>query len=385
MPRLVFHTQEGTRAMDFLTTTALRFKQQLGWHKARTDMLAKLVIALLRVSTVNLSKLATAINGKAKWDSKYRSIQRFFTHFDMDFEEIARFLVSLFPIDDSPWTLAIDRTNWKFGKKNINILMIVITYKGIGIPVVWMFLNKRGNSNTAERITLVERFISIFGKEKIECLLGDREFIGKVWFAYLKTKGIRFRLRIKKNSLVANAKGTLVHAENLFRSLPRGRCRVLPGQRSLWGHELYIIGAKLTDGRLLIIATQECPDTAIDDYKKRWEIETLFSCLKSRGYCFESTHMTEDDKIERLVAVLAIAFCWAHLAGEWLHERQPIKLKTHGRRAHSLFGYGLKHLMSVLFDVHARLDEFFALLQLLFPHHPAPMAGYATAAGAGSG
>jgi len=103
--------------MDFLTTTALQFKKQLGWHKARSDMLAKLVIAIIRVTTVNLAKLASGLNGRAKWDSKYRSIQRFFKHFHMSLEEIARFLVSLFPIDGGPWTLAMDRTNWKFGKK----------------------------------------------------------------------------------------------------------------------------------------------------------------------------------------------------------------------------------------------------------------------------
>ena len=108
-------------------------------------------------------------------------------------------------------------------KKNINILMIVITYQGIGIPVVWMFLNKRGNSNTAERIALVKRFISIFGKEKIDCLLGDREFIGKAWFAYLQSEGIRFRLRIKKNTLVANAKGALGHGADVGIGSLRGR------------------------------------------------------------------------------------------------------------------------------------------------------------------
>ena len=384
MPRLVFQTQEGTRAMDFLTTTAQQFKEQLGWHKARTDMLAKLVIALIRVTTVNLVKLSTSIDGKSTLDSKYRRVQRFFSNFDMDFEQIAKFLVSLFPINDSPWSLAIDRTNWKFGQKNINILMIVITYKGIGIPVVWTFLDKRGNSNTAERIALIKRFIAIFGKNKIECLLGDREFIGKAWFEYLKAEEILFRLRIKKNNLVANAKGSLVHAKKLFRNLPRGHYRVLPSKRSLWGHQLHIIGAKLDDGRLLIIATQEHPDTAINDYKKRWQIETLFSCLKSRGYCFESTHMTEGKKIESLVAVLAIAFCWAHIVGEWMHERKPIKLKTHGRPAHSLFGYGLKHLMSVIFDLHSRLDEFFAMLQLLFPHRLVPAATVATTPGTGA-
>jgi len=47
---------------------------------------------------------------------------------------------------------------------------------------LWVMLDKNkkgGNSNTAERIALVESFIKIFGVESIEHLLADREFIGK--------------------------------------------------------------------------------------------------------------------------------------------------------------------------------------------------------------
>jgi len=31
--------------------------------------------------------------------------------------------------------LALDRTNWKWGKKNINIFTLAIAYKGVAIPV----------------------------------------------------------------------------------------------------------------------------------------------------------------------------------------------------------------------------------------------------------
>ena len=31
----------------------------------------------------------------------------------------------------------------------------------------------------------------------------------------------------------------------------------------------------------------------IEDYYQRWHIETLFGCLKSRGFDLEATHMTE--------------------------------------------------------------------------------------------
>jgi hypothetical protein len=39
-------------------------------------------------------------------------------------------------------------------------------------------LDKRGNSDTQERIELINKYIEWFGSETIDCLLADREFIG---------------------------------------------------------------------------------------------------------------------------------------------------------------------------------------------------------------
>ena len=50
------------------------------------------------------------------------------------------------------------------GKRNINILMLAIVYRGIAIPILWTLLNKRGNSDTKERIALIQRFIAILVK-----------------------------------------------------------------------------------------------------------------------------------------------------------------------------------------------------------------------------
>ena len=43
----------------------------------------------------------------------------------------------------------------------------------------------KGNSDTAERIELIQTFINQFGKHCIRGLLADREFIGKNWVAWL--------------------------------------------------------------------------------------------------------------------------------------------------------------------------------------------------------
>ncbi len=92
--------------------------------------------------------------------------------------------------------LTLDRTNWKWGKRNINILMLAIVYRGIAIPILWTLLNKRGNSDTKERIALIQRFIAIF-KDRIVNVFADREFIGEQWFTWLIEQDINFAFVLK--------------------------------------------------------------------------------------------------------------------------------------------------------------------------------------------
>lgn len=93
----------------------------------------------------------------------------------------------------------MDRTNWKLGERNINILMLGIAYKNVAFPLMFRMLDKRGNSNTQERIALINDFISWFGVEHIVCLLADREFVGAQWMDFLNRKGIRYHIRSRNN------------------------------------------------------------------------------------------------------------------------------------------------------------------------------------------
>ena len=80
----------------------------------------------------------------------------------------------------------LDRTNWQFGKADLNLLVLGIAYQGIALPLFWTVLDKAGNSNTAERVALLQRSIDVFGVNQIAALLADREFIGEDWFTWLQ-------------------------------------------------------------------------------------------------------------------------------------------------------------------------------------------------------
>jgi len=70
--------------------------------------------------------------------------------------------------------------------------------------------------------------------------------------------------------------------------------------------------------------------------------QTLFQCLKGRGFNLEDTRLTRYCSIKKMMAVLALTFCWAHKTGEWKYTViKPLKNKAHGRPAKSLFRYGL--------------------------------------------
>jgi hypothetical protein len=151
--------------------------------------------------------------------------------------------------------------------------------------------------------------------------------------------------------LVTNSQGHFVQAQGLFHALKPGETLVLAGARKMTGTAVYLSALRLDDGELLMVATPKPCVDAIETYALRWQIETLFGCLKSRGFNFEDTHVTDRRRIKRLLVVAVIAFCWAHRVGEWQHGQvRPIKIKKHQRPAKSIFRLGLDIINEALFQ-----------------------------------
>lgn len=342
--------------MEYISELESSLNEHFGWNKAKMACFVRMLLALISSRTINLAKIACLFASDAKQLSRYRRLQRFFAAFKIDYARVAGFIFRLFFIAGGSWYLAIDRTNWQWGKSHINVLMLAIVFKGTAIPIFWELLDeskKKGNSETTERIALLEKFITLFGKHCIAGILGDREFIGHDWFGWLIQQKIPFHIRIKKNTITTNSRGLSVDIDALFYGLKPQEERVIQGKRHLMGHDLYLAAIMLSDGELLIVATTETPDTAIKIYGLRWEIETLFGCLKGRGFNFEDTHMIGQERVKRLLVLLAVAFCWAHKTGEWRHTcEEAIKLKKHGRPAVSLFRYGLDYIVEALAKIH---------------------------------
>ena len=334
-----------------------KIKEQTGWNRARIFVIVGLVVSIIKLERVNLKKIAKVLNPKSSKEVNYRRLSRFFQYFRFDKITMAKLMSSFLP--KGKFILSMDRTNWKFGKVHINILMLSVAYKGMAIPIVWYLLKKKskqGNSGYRDRIRVMKKFIDVFGVDKIEILVADREFVGEVWFRWLKKREIPFAIRVMNNKHVKVGRGN-IRIDSLFRHLKLGEHTFYRTRKTIYGYQgLSIIALKMKD-EYLILATNIKQEMALTYYKRRWEIEMLFSAFKKRGFNLEETHMSANDKIDSLIAVLSLAFAWSHSIGEWLNDKKPIKTLKHGRMAISLFLYGLEHLSEILLHSETRGRE----------------------------
>lgn len=338
--------------------------QNLNWNKARIACLAQILQALFCARTVNLTQISSFFQTHSKQESSYRRIRRFFSEFSFDITILIPFVLSLFSLKGQ-LILILDRTNWQWGKKEINILLLSVAYRGIGIPLFWSVTGSKGSSSTSERIHILKQVLQKIGPRRIQAFLADREFIGDDWFRFLKKSKIPFVIRIKKNTLATGIRAYPIPVLTLWKN--RGRSKsVINAPVLIWGNLLYVSirqgkGAK----EPIIVVSNKTFKDALNLYQRRWEIETLFGCLKTRGFRMEDTHMTSPEKIEKLLFVLAIAFCWAYKIGTIKDAENPIPKKNHGRMSKSLFRLGLDYFRSAILFIEKRMREFLKIVKLL--------------------
>jgi len=139
----------------------------------------------------------------------------------------------------------------------------------------------------------------------------------------------------------------------LFNNLKMKEFYHYPKIVRLHGQDCYLSGSKTIDreGKMefLFIVSFNKPELATVSYKKRWQVETLFRALKSSGFNIESTHVTDLERLERLFLLTMIAFVWCYKIGDFIDENiEKISVKKHGRRAVSVFKYGLDYLSKFL-------------------------------------
>lgn len=244
---------------------------------------------------------------------------------------------------------SLDRTNWKFGKTNHNILVLAVQIGDVAVPILWKSLGKAGNSGHNERIELMQILLKFFPKEQIVGLLADREFIGGEWLGWLVAEEIPFIIRIKDNVWIRLKDGRKFKVYEYLKAMPRAVNSHVMEDVVFESGVVLNMQAKRHGGELIVVVfCGGFEAQPLNLYRKRWRIECGFQAIKTKGFNLEDTHLQHQERMETLFSLVIIAMAFCVAAGKIV--KSPAR-KNHGYNANCRFTLGLKSI------IHSLLQE----------------------------
>ena len=223
----------------------------------------------------------------AKMDSQYRRLQRFFSS-ELSPAVFTQLIVSKLVRPGQPQVLVMDRTHWRLGRTDLNVLCVGLVHQGVSIPLEYQSLQKPKGQLPYRRTKTPpdpgKRLAYL--NPSVCCLVADREFIGRAWFAFLLAQQVDFVIRLRGNTWITLDDGRRRYLAAFNQRMPRGTTRYYPGRlHSMAALTLNLVCHRPVHGERILLLTNRTDLTQVLAlYGQRWTIETTFACLKSRGF-----------------------------------------------------------------------------------------------------
>jgi hypothetical protein len=247
-------------------------------------------------------------------------------------------------------------------------LMLSVVYHGRALPLCWVVVKApKGHFPQASHCALLSQVQAIMPKDAQVTFLGDGEFDGTELQAALRALKWSYVCRTASNILIT-AHDVRFHVSDL--GPPRGEMlAVTPAWMTAEEYgplALLALWEEAYKEPLYLVTNLSDLDVAVALYKKRPHIETFFSDQKSRGFQMHKSHLSDPQRLSRLLIASCLAYVWLVYLGvcalqeEWrglLHRRTRCDL--------SLFRLGVRLLARALKD-HIPIPEGF-LLPLSLP------------------
>jgi hypothetical protein len=314
--------------------------------------LSILINLLQTIKSVSIEKLATALPLPILFESRRRKIQRFLSLPILNVEKlwfpiITNWLNQNFPNNQRFYVVI--RTNWC----RINLIMISVIYDQRAIPVYFELLPKLGSSNFEEQKRILTKVFPLFTKYKA-VVLGDREFCSVKLANWLRQQDVYFCLRLKKDEFIQiesliwlelNDLGLKPGVSIFLEGVKVTKTQKIDGFNVACKWKRSPSGLSPKEGWFLLTNLNNLT-SAIQAYKKRFDIEEMFRDFKSGGYNLEQTNAC-GDRLLSLILIISFAYSYATFQGQEIKKKGLQKyigrVREYGRihRRHSSFYVGL--------------------------------------------
>src|SRR6266699_2936634 len=197
--------------------------------------------------------------------------------------------------------------------------MIHVIYKGRALPLAWRVRQgPKGHFPEDLHIAVVELMRGVIPEGAKVVFLGDGEFDGTALQATLNKAGWCYACRTAQ-STVATWEGETFRLDTLGACSKPGTLIALQEvkcTREAYGPVMVLsCWAKGYHEPLYLVSNMAHAEEACRWYEKRFRIETFFSDQKSRGFHIHKSHMSDVQRLSRLLIAACLAYIWVVYLG----------------------------------------------------------------------
>ena len=275
-------------------------------------ILAMMITGILMGKKAQLSEMSLYVPTKAKPSSIAKRFQRFVKNdaFKVEDAYLPFAQAILDRLSHNTIYLALDASQVGRG---CMVLMVAVIYKKRAIPLAWLvYEGKKGHTTADRHIEALKKVQPLISDEMDIVLLGDAEYDTVAMLSWIKANtnwdiAIRTdpRTQLTKNGKQFPARHLLfgqdsrsITSQVLFTAKKFGPVQVVAWWEKPHKKPIYLV------------STLHGVNEICRAYSKRFKLETLFSDQKSRGFHIEKSHLSDPDRLARLLCAVAMAYIW---------------------------------------------------------------------------
>src|SRR5215468_11205576 len=275
--------------------------------------LAALISGIVGSKSTQLPTLATKVPDGTKPESRVKRFARWIDNArileEMYFLPYAEIVLTHLALE----TLVLVMDGSVVGR-GCAALMIHVIYKGRALPLAWRVRQgPKGHFPEELHIALVELIRTCLPEGTQVVFLGDGEFDGTALQATLNEAGWGYVCRTAQ-STVATWEGETFRLDTLGACSKPGTLIALQAvqiTRDAYGPVMLLCcWAKGYAEPLYLVSNMEEAEEACRYYQKRFRIETFFSDQKSRGFHIHKSHISDPQRLSRLLIAACLAYIW---------------------------------------------------------------------------
>ena len=307
--------------------------------------LAALISGIVASKSVQLPKIAAKVPNGAQPESRVKRLARWLgnDHITAERYFVPYAEVVLAHLALQTLVLVIDGS--VVGRGCV-ALMINVVYKGRALPLAWVVRRgKKGHFPEALHIALIEQVHKLIPPGGQVVVLGDGEFDGTGLQHTLQEAGWSYVCRTGSN-MTASWDGLTFRLETVRWCIKPGTLVEFPAAaltREAYGPILLLCcWAKGYKEPLYLVSNMDSAEEACRLYAKRFRIETFFSDQKSRGFHLHKSHISDQQRLSRLLVAACLAYIWVIYLGSVCEKNGWVTIIHRGDRCDvSLFQMGL--------------------------------------------